>query len=441
MNSIKIKETFSNFFEENGHVHIESSNVIPENDNTLLFTNAGMNQFKPIFLNENIPDKFNNLKRAYNSQKCIRAGGKHNDLDDVGKDVYHHTFFEMLGSWSFSDYGMDKAIDFAWELLTKHYKINSDNLYVTYFEGDEKLNIKADIDTREYWKKYLPENHIVEGNLQDNFWMMDKTGPCGPCTEIHYDRIGNRNASDLVNKDDPNVLEIWNIVSIQYNMLDSGVLSKMSNTFIDAGMGFERLASILQNKLSNYDTDIFTPIIDIIQNTIQCEKYTGNVIDDTNNKDMAYRVIADHARTLIISINDGCIPGPNGRDYVIRKIIRRAIFFGNKLGGQELFLTAIIEKVIDYLSVSYKLNKDKIIQIITNEEILFQNTLNKGKKVIKKHIKYLKKQNKTILTGEIAFKLNTGTGLPFDIIELMCKDENISIDILSYNKLLEEHKK
>jgi alanyl-tRNA synthetase len=440
MDKTKIKEIFITYFKENGHKYIPSSNIIPDNDPTLLFTNAGMNQFKSIFLNENIPDKFKNLKRACNYQKCIRAGGKHNDLDDVGKDVYHHTFFEMLGTWSFNDYGKEKAIDMAWDLLINYYKINSDNVYVTYYEGDEKLNIKPDLDTFNFWKKYIPENRIVKGNTKDNFWSMGTLGPCGPCTEIHYDRIGNRNASNLVNQDDPDVLEIWNIVSIEYNMLENGNLIKLDSKFIDTGMGFERLVSILQNKTSNYDTDIFIPIIKIIQKQIGCDEYTGIIKYDINQKDMAYRVLSDHLRTIIIAINDGCIPGSNGRDYIIRKIIRRAIFYGDKLGGKALFLTEISKLVIELFSDFYDLNFDKIITIIKNEETLFEKTLKNGKKILKKYIKNIRKENNTLLSGDLVFKLCTGAGLPIDIIEIICEEQNIRIDIDLYNKLLKEHK-
>jgi alanyl-tRNA synthetase len=439
MNNKKIKDIFINYFKSKNHVFVPSSSVIPNNDDSLLFINAGMNQFKSIFINEDIPDEFKLLKRACNYQRCIRAGGKHNDLDDVGKDVYHHTYFEMLGSWSFDDYGKEEAIDMAWDLLINYYKINPDNLYVTYYEGDEKLNLSADLETYNFWKKYVSESHIIKGNSEDNFWSMGNIGPCGPCTEIHYDRIGNRNASELVNKDDPDVLEIWNIVSIEYNMLENDNLIKLESKFIDTGMGFERLTSILQNKTSNYDTDIFLPIMEIIQKEIGCERYTGKINDDINHKDMSYRVLSDHLRTMIISINDGCIPGPNGRDYVIRKIIRRSMLFGDKLGAKTLFLADIAKKVINILNID-ELKSYKIIDIIMNEEILFRNTLNRGKKVLKKKIKNLKKNNNKILSGETAFKLYTGVGLPFDIIKIICDEENIIIDTEIYYELLENHK-
>ena len=439
MRNYEIKKIFLDYFKNKDHTYIPSSNIIPENDNTILFINAGMNQFKSIFLNEDIPDKFVNLKRACNYQKCIRAGGKHNDLDDVGKDVYHHTFFEMLGSWSFNDYGKEKAIDMAWDLLVNHYKINSKNLYVTYFEGDEKLGLKSDNDTIKFWEKYLPKNRIIKGNIKDNFCSLCDTGPCGPCTEIHYDRIGERDASHLVNQDDPNVLEIWNIVSIEYNMKDN--LERLNKKFIDTGMGFERLASILQNKTSNYDTDIFTPIIEIIENETILEKYTGKIENDTDFKDMSYRVLADHLRTIIISINDGCIPGPNGRNYIIRKIIRRAIFYGNKLNLKGNFLSKLSNNVIKILAQNYEIDTDKVINIIKNEELLFKKILKNGKKILNKYLKNIKKKNYSQLSGDLVFKLNTGAGLPLYIIEIVCQEHNIDIDYNLYYKLIESHKK
>ncbi len=438
MNSNEVRKIFLDYFKDNHHTYVPGCNVIPENDDSLLFINAGMNQFKSIFLDENIPDKFKCLKRACNYQRCIRAGGKHNDVDDVGADVYHHTLFEMLGSWSFNDYGNEEAIDMAWDLLINYYKINPDNLYVTYFEGDSKLSLNEDLDTINFWKKYLPENKIIKGSTKDNFWSMGDSGPCGTCTEIHYDRIGNRDASHLVNKDDPDVLEIWNIVSIGYNMKDNCKLENLNKKFIDTGMGFERLVSILQKKTSNYDTDIFTPIIEIIENETNVGKYTGQIDNDIGFKDMSYRVLADHLRTIIISINDGCIPSSNGRNYIVRKILRRAIFYGNKLSPDENFLSRIASKVIKVVSQNYKINSSNVINIIQDEELLFNRTLKNGKKLLNKHIK--RERLKNILNGDIIFKLNTGAGLPLYIIEIICKEHNINIDYDNYYKLLKKHK-
>ncbi|WJZ80247.1 hypothetical protein VitviT2T_000181 [Vitis vinifera] len=437
----KVRDTFINFFESKNHVDWKSSPVVPVNDPTLLFANAGMNQFKPIFLGTADPNTaLSKLTRACNTQKCIRAGGKHNDLDDVGKDTYHHTFFEMLGNWSFGDYFKKEAIEWAWELLTKVYKLPTDRIYATYFGGDEKSGLSPDTEARDMWLKFLPPGHVLPFGCKDNFWEMGDTGPCGPCTEIHFDRIGNRDAASLVNNDDPTCIEIWNLVFIQFNRESDGSLKSLPAKHVDTGMGFERLTSILQGKMSNYDTDVFLPIFDAIQQATGARPYSGKVgSDDADKVDMAYRVVADHIRTLSFAIADGSCPGNEGREYVLRRILRRAVRYGSEvLKAQEGFFNSfvnIVVKVMGDVFPELKQREVHIREIIAEEEASFGKTLLKG---IEKFKKAAQEVQGKILNGQDAFVLWDTYGFPLDLTQLMAEERGLIVDVQGFNAALDE---
>lgn len=426
------------FIEKKSHEYVYSSSVVPLDDPTLLFANAGMNQFKPIFLGTVDPSSdMAKWTRTVNTQKCIRAGGKHNDLDDVGKDVYHHTFFEMLGNWSFGDYFKTEICQWAWEFLTEEFKLSPDRLYVTYFGGDEKSGLESDIECKNIWLNLgLPESHIIPGSLKDNFWEMGETGPCGPCSEIHYDRIGNRLAADLVNQDDPDVLEIWNLVFMQYNREKDGSLKNLPKKHIDCGMGFERLVSVIQDKRSNYDTDVFQPLFAAIQKGTNAPPYEGKVgPEDIDQKDMAYRVLADHARTLTIALSDGGRPDNTGRGYVLRRILRRAVRYATeKLNGKPGFFATLVNIVVDLLGNTFpEVLKDpqQIIEIINEEEEQFLRTLSRGRNLLNRTI--LKLTNK-VIPGEVAWRLYDTYGFPVDLTHLMVEEKGFIIDLEAYEE-------
>ncbi|CAA7407707.1 unnamed protein product [Spirodela intermedia] len=438
----KVRQTFIDFFVGKGHINWKSSPVVPLDDPTLLFANAGMNQFKPIFLGTVDPtNPLGKLVRACNSQKCIRAGGKHNDLDDVGKDTYHHTFFEMLGNWSFGDYFKREVIDWAWELLTEVYKLPKDRIYATYFGGDEKAGLSPDFEARDKWLSVLPAGHVLPFGCKDNFWEMGDTGPCGPCTEIHFDRIGNRDAASLVNNDDPTCIEIWNLVFIQFNRESDGSLKPLPAKHVDTGMGFERLTSILQKKMSNYDTDIFMPIFNAIQQVTGFpQEYSGKVgEDDVGKVDMAYRVVADHIRTLSFAIADGSRPGNEGREYVLRRILRRAVRYGRDiLKADEGFFSSLVGLVVNVMGDFFpelKQHESKIRDIISEEEASFGRTILKGIDKFKKAAQEVQEKK---LSGQDAFVLWDTYGFPIDLTQLMAEERGLTVDIDGYNVAMEE---
>uniref|UniRef100_A0A1J3HW04 Alanine--tRNA ligase n=1 Tax=Noccaea caerulescens TaxID=107243 RepID=A0A1J3HW04_NOCCA len=437
----KVRDTYFDFFKGKGHKFWPSSPVVPHNDPTLLFANAGMNQYKPIFLGTADPNtELSKLTRACNTQKCIRAGGKHNDLDDVGKDTYHHTFFEMLGNWSFGDYFKKEAIEWAWELLTKVYGLPADRIYATYFGGDEIAGLQPDNEARDIWLQFLPSGRVLPFGCKDNFWEMGDTGPCGPCTEIHYDRLGNRDAASLVNNDDPTCLEIWNLVFIQFNRESDGSLKPLPAKHVDTGMGFERLASVLQNKMSNYDTDVFMPIFDDIQKATGARPYSGKVgLEDVDRVDMAYRVVADHIRTLSFAIADGSRPGNEGREYVLRRILRRAVRYGKEiLKAEEGFFNGLVSSVIRVMGdvfTELKEHEKKITEIIKEEEASFCKTLAKG---IERFRKAGQGVQGNTLSGEDAFVLWDTYGFPLDLTQLMAEERGLVVDVDGFNKAMVE---
>ncbi|KDD75735.1 class II (A) tRNA synthetase, partial [Helicosporidium sp. ATCC 50920] len=429
----RVRSTFLDFFRSKEHTIVPSSAVVPLNDPTLLFTNAGMNQFKPLFLGTADPKSdMGKLKRAADTQKCIRAGGKHNDLDDVGKDNYHHTFFEMLGNWSFGDYFKEEAISWAWELLTQVYKLPADRLYATYFGGDASQGLPADEEARRIWLRFLPENRVLPFGCKDNFWEMGDQGPCGPCTEIHFDRIGSREAPELVNADDPNLLEIWNLVFIQFNREADASLRPLPAKHVDTGAGFERITSILQGQSSNYATDIFAPIFEAIRRaTGASQAYRDRVGPaDDDGLDMAYRVVADHIRTLCFAIADGARPGNEGRDYVLRRVLRRAVRYGREvLGAKDGFFSTLVDVVVDTMGAAYPelvSARADIAAVLKDEETAFSRTLVKG---IERFKKAAKEAQDGVLPGQEAFLLWDTYGFPVDLTQLMAEEAGLRVDM------------
>ncbi|KAI0313011.1 tRNA synthetases class II (A)-domain-containing protein [Amylostereum chailletii] len=436
----QVRQAFFDYFASKGHTFVPSSSTIPYEDPTLLFANAGMNQYKSIFLGTVDPhSELSKLRRAFNSQKCIRAGGKHNDLDDVGKDSYHHTFFEMLGNWSFGDYFKKEAVEYSWELLTGVFKLPKDRLYVTYFEGDPANGLEADMEVRQFWlDQGIPEDHILPGNTKDNFWEMGATGPCGPCSEIHYDRIGGRNAAHLVNQDDPDVLEIWNNVFIQFNREDDGSLKPLPLKHVDTGMGFERLVSVIQDKRSNYDTDVFAPIFKRVQELTGVREYQGRFgAEDADGVDTAYRVVADHVRTLTFALSDGGVPNNVGRGYVLRRILRRGARYARKKLGVTIgnFFSSLLPVVVEQLAstlggVFPELTKkvDDIKEILDEEEESFSRTLDRGEKLFEQYATSAREHGVTQLNGKDVWRLYDTYGFPVDLTRLMAEELGLEVN-------------
>ncbi|KAI0000339.1 tRNA synthetases class II (A)-domain-containing protein [Russula vinacea] len=442
---LAIRQAFYDYFQSNGHTYVPSSSTIPYEDPTLLFANAGMNQkllVQSIFLGTVDPHSdLANLRRAYNSQKCIRAGGKHNDLDDVGKDSYHHTFFEMLGNWSFGDYFKKDAIQYSWDMLTNVYKLDKDRLYVTYFEGDPKNGLDPDLEARNHWLNVgVAESHVVPGSAKDNFWEMGPTGPCGPSSEIHYDHIGGRDASHLVNKDDPLVVEIWNNVFIQFNREDDGSLKPLPAKHVDTGMGFERLVTAIQGVRSNYDTDVFTPIFDRIQEVTSVRPYTGKFgKEDVDGIDTAYRVVADHLRTLTFALSDGGVPNNVGRGYVLRRILRRGARYAHKKFGVSIgsFFSSLVPTLVEQLGHVYpELTKKttEIKEILDEEEESFSRTLDRGEKLFEQYSTAARQTGLKELNGKYVWRLYDTYGFPVDLTLLMAEELGLGVN----NKEFEE---
>jgi len=446
MTATQIRQAFLDFFASKGHVIVPSAPIVIKNDPTLMFTNAGMNQFKSYFLGEETP-KF---PRVVDTQRCLRVSGKHNDLEEVGIDTYHHTMFEMLGNWSFGDYFKKEAIAWSWELLTEVYKIDKDRLYVTIFEGDEKEGLPKDQEAYDYWKQYLPEDRILLGNKKDNFWEMGETGPCGPCSEIHYDsreegeRLKIKGAS-LVNADDPNVIEIWNNVFIQFNRLKDGSLQPLPAKHVDTGMGFERLVRVLQGKTSNYDTDVFQPLIQFIAEKSN-RPYHSTVSDgmmwqELRNNAVAMRVMADHIRAISFTIADGQLPSNNKAGYVIRRILRRAVRYAYQyLNIKEPFLNQLVPLLAkEFRGVFDQLwdQKEFVQKVIFEEEAAFLRTLENG---LDRFDHAMASAHNNIISGRAAFELSDTFGFPLDLTELMAREAGLSVDIEGYNAVLQQQK-
>ena len=439
MTSKEIRQSFKDYFASKGHQIVPSAPMVIKDDPTLMFTNAGMNQFKDIILG-NAPAKY---RRVANVQKCLRVSGKHNDLEEVGHDTYHHTMFEMLGNWSFGDYFKKEAIEFAWEYLTEVLKLDKDRFYVTVFEGSAEEGLQRDVEAAGYWLRYLPAERIIDGSKEDNFWEMGDTGPCGPCSEIHIDIRSQEEREkvdglSLVNRNHPQVIEIWNLVFMQYNRKVDGSLEELPAKVIDTGMGFERLCMIVQGKTSNYDTDIFQPLIQKIG------ELSGTRYGEDAQKDVAMRVVADHVRAIAFSITDGQLPSNTGAGYVIRRILRRAVRYGYTfLGLKEPFIYKLVPTLIEVMGEAYPeltTQQTLVERVINEEEESFLRTLETGIRLLDKQIEGHKAAGKTQLEGTIAFQLYDTYGFPLDLTELILREHGMTVDTHGFDLEMRKQK-
>jgi alanyl-tRNA synthetase len=436
MNSRQLRNSFLNFFAEKNHSIVPSAPIVVKNDPTLMFTNAGMNQFKDVFLGNTRPDP----PRVANSQKCLRVSGKHNDLEEVGHDTYHHTMFEMLGNWSFGDYFKEEAVKWSYEFLVKELQIEPERLYATVFEGYESENLEPDLEAEECWKKYLPSNRILKGSRKDNFWEMGDTGPCGPCSEIHIDVRPDHERAEtdgalLVNRNHPGVIEIWNLVFIQFNRKADKTLEKLPQRHVDTGMGFERLCMVVQDKQSNYDTDLFLPILNKIG------QITGLTYGSGDKTDIAMRVVADHLRTLAFSVADGQIPSNNKAGYVIRRILRRAVRYGYSFLGQtEPFIYRLVPVLSEVMGDAYPelpAQQDFIGKVIQEEEQGFLRTLDTGMRLLNRKIEG---STTSQIDGRSAFELYDTYGFPPDLTGLILREKGYSLDFEGFEKEMAKQK-
>ena len=439
MTAKEIRDSYKKFFESKGHVIVPSAPMVIKDDPTLMFTNAGMNQWKDIILGTKDPEP----RRRADTQKCLRVSGKHNDLEEVGHDTYHHTMFEMLGNWSFGDYFKEGAIDYAWEYLVDVLHLDPNDLYVTVFEGSPEENIPRDEEAARYWLKHVPADHIINGNKHDNFWEMGDTGPCGPCSEIHVDsrpldQRGDVPGRDLVNKDDPQVIEIWNIVFMQFNRKADGSLEPLAMNVIDTGMGFERLVRMMQGKHSNYDTDIFQPIIK------EEERITGKKYGESEETDVAMRVVADHLRAVAFSIADGQLPSNAKAGYVIRRILRRAIRYAYTfLGQKEAFIYRLLPVLIQEMGDAFPelpAQRELIARVMKEEEDSFLRTLEKGINMLQTAMDQLKAEGKNQLDGVQAFRLFDTYGFPLDLTQLICREHGFTVDEQQFDAEMQKQK-